>query len=69
MRLTRRLFCDERPVTDADVDPELVRGWRKYYNSVTDRGRFNCTVGTLSVCALVIAYFVMKPKKKAIENK
>lgn len=68
MRLTRLLF-HEKPVTDADVDPELVKGWRKYYNSVTDRGRFNVSASTLAAIGLVIAYFVLKPKKKAVENK
>ena len=66
MKLTRFLLsAHEEP----HVDPELIKGWRKYYNSYTNQGRFNVSVSTLGATALVIAYFVLRPKRKAVESK
>jgi hypothetical protein len=67
MRLSRILFSGHGD--EANIDPELIKGWRKYYNSYTNQGRFNVSASTLGAVALVIAYFSLRPKKKAIENK
>lgn len=67
MRLTRILFSGHGD--DANIDPELIKGWRKYYNSYTNQGRFNVSVSTLGALGLVGLYFMLKPKKKAIDNK
>ena len=66
MRLTRLLFAAHGD--DVNVDPELIKGWRKYYNSYTNQGRFNVSASTLAVTGLVIAYFVLRPKKKPVEG-
>lgn len=70
MKLTRILFSGHGD--EANIDPALIKGWRKYYNSYTDRGRFNVSASTLAAIGLVITYFVLRPKKKpqpAIEAK
>lgn len=67
MRLSRILFSGHGD--DANIDPELIKGWRKYYNSYTAQGRFNVSASTLSAVALVGLYFMLRPKKKAVENK
>ena len=65
MKLSRIRFSGHDD--EANIDPELIKGWRKYYNSYTERGRFNVSASTLAAVGLVIAYFVLRPKKKAVE--
>ena len=46
------------------IDESKFTGWRKYYNSYTDKGRLGASVITLSFIGLGIAYLVFKPKKR-----
>ncbi|XP_074112874.1 ATP synthase F(0) complex subunit k, mitochondrial [Cotesia typhae] len=43
-------------------------GIQKYFNSTTNSGRANTSKLTLSVLGLIIAYNLLKPKKKASES-
>ncbi|XP_044595336.1 ATP synthase membrane subunit K, mitochondrial [Cotesia glomerata] len=46
-------------------DGQKLTGIQKYFNSTTNSGRANTSKLTLSVLGLVIAYNLLKPKKKA----
>ncbi|XP_068911547.1 ATP synthase membrane subunit K, mitochondrial [Tenebrio molitor] len=41
-----------------------LTGLSKIFNGVTTRGRANVAMATYASVGLIIAYFVMKPKKK-----
>ena len=66
MKLTQFLRSAEESAAEA----AQFTGWRKYYNSTTQQGRFGCTVITYAGCALIGLFMYLKPKKpKQIEAK
>lgn len=53
------------------IDEAQFKGWQKHFNTVTERGRFNISVTTLSLAAAGIAFVLLKRKltKKNNPNK
>ncbi|CAG2062125.1 unnamed protein product, partial [Timema podura] len=51
---------------DSHVDESQLKGLSKYFNSTTLRGRANVAKATYATIGLIILYFTMKPKKKAL---
>jgi up-regulated protein 5 len=53
-----------------DFVPEAelnLKGWQKYFNSYTLRGRFNCVVATYgTIFGTVLLYKLLKRKPKAV---
>ena len=54
----------------SNADPDVVDGvklvgWNRVFNSYTDYGRRNCGIASLAGWALIIGYFVLRPKKAA----
>nr|AAB36093.1 Neb-cGP=cAMP generating peptide [Sarcophaga bullata] len=48
----------------AGAEAEKLSGLSKYFNGTTMAGRANVAKATYAVIGLIIAYNVMKPKKK-----
>ncbi|XP_067634837.1 ATP synthase membrane subunit K, mitochondrial [Eurosta solidaginis] len=51
-----------------EAEAAKLKGLEKYFNSVTNTGRANVAKATYAVLGLVIAYNVLKPKKKSVDN-
>jgi len=49
---------------DSGIDESQFKGFQKYFNSYTLRGRNNIANVTLSALGLTGLYFYLKPKKK-----
>jgi len=47
-----------------DSGAEQLKGLSKIFNSQTNAGRANSAKATIGVTALLVAYLVLKPKKK-----
>ncbi|XP_055380443.1 ATP synthase membrane subunit K, mitochondrial-like [Condylostylus longicornis] len=46
------------------VDESKLTGLSKHFNGTTMRGRANVAKATYASVGLIIAYFMLKPKKK-----
>ncbi|XP_026484640.1 ATP synthase membrane subunit K, mitochondrial-like [Vanessa tameamea] len=46
------------------VDESQLKGFSKYFNSMTNRGRANTAKATYAFFGVVILYFTLKPKSK-----
>lgn len=55
---------------DSGIDESQFKGWQKYFNTYTDRGRFNLSVTTVSVVAGIGVFFFIKSKlsKKKVDK-
>lgn len=45
-------------------EAENLKGFSKYFNSVTIQGRANVAKTTYALVALISAYYYLKPKKE-----
>ncbi|KAK4288122.1 hypothetical protein Pmani_038838 [Petrolisthes manimaculis] len=62
--LSSRLSNKDRMAGDAGVDASQFKGLSKYFNGTTVAGRANVAKATYALVGLIVAYNMIKPKKK-----
>ncbi|KAK3880895.1 hypothetical protein Pcinc_014635 [Petrolisthes cinctipes] len=62
--LSSRLSNKDRMAGDAGVDSSQFKGLAKYFNGTTVAGRANVAKATYALVGLIVAYNMIKPKKK-----